>query len=177
MNDSTDSKKEKIRKEVKALRSNFSKNISEKKKLDALIVSKLLEMPSMQDATTVLVYESYKTEVDTSGLIEMLHDVGKTVAVPFVESMEPPVMTLRLKNDTRSHVKPEAIECAVIPGIAFDKRLNRIGFGKGFFDRLLRKMKCPKIALAYDFQIVQNVPASKHDEKVSYIITPTKIYE
>lgn len=170
-------RKEEIRARMVQLRADFAWSYIEKRKLDALIVSKLLEMPSMQDATTVLVYESYKTEVDTGGLIEILHDMGKTVAVPHIESMEPPVMTLRLKNDTRSHVGTEAIECAVIPGIAFDKRLNRIGFGKGFFDRLLRNMKCPKIALAYDFQIVQNVPASKHDEKVSYIITPTKIYE
>lgn len=177
MNDSTDSKKEGIRREMKALRSNFSKNISGKKKLDAFIVSKLLEMPALQDAVTVLVYESYKTEVDTSKLIGILHDTGKTVAVPFVESMDPPVMTLRLKNDTTSYVKPEAIECAVIPGLAFDSQLNRIGFGKGFFDRLMHEISCPKIALAYDFQIVQNVPVCKHDEKVNYIITPTKIYE
>lgn len=169
--------KEEIRARMMRLRADLARSYVEKRRLDAEIIAKLLEMPALQDAVTVLVYESYKTEVDTSRLIEMLHDTGKTVAVPFVESMDPPVMTLRLKNDTGSHIEPEAIECAVIPGIAFDRRLNRIGFGKGFFDRLLCNMKCPKIALAYDFQIVQNVPASKYDEKVSYIITPTKIYE
>lgn len=169
--------KEEIRARMKKLRADLAGSYVEKRRLDVEIIAKLLGMPALQDAVTVLVYESYKTEVDTSGLIEMLHDIGKTVAVPFVESMDPPVMTLRLKNDTTSYVKPEAIECAVIPGLAFDERLNRIGFGKGFFDRLMHEISCPKIGLAYDFQIVQNVPAFKYDEKVTHIITPTKIYE
>ena len=152
-----------------------------KRKLDTEIISRLLEMPPVQDAEVILVYESYKTEVDTHELIGIFHDLGKTVVVPHIESMNPPKMTLQVrssdKNIIRSYVGKDAIDCVIVPGLAFDAQLNRIGFGKGFFDILFHDMPCPKIGLAYDFQIVQNVPVDKHDEKLSYIITPTTIYE
>jgi len=177
MNTSIDTEKQHIREQIKKQRSELAADSTKKSELDALIAMRLLEMPEVQDAHTILIYESYRTEVNTSHLIGMFTDLGKTVVVPHVESMDPPEMTLRHKEDTRSHVDPSAIECAIIPGLAFDHKFNRLGFGKGFFDRLFKVMTCPKIALAYDFQIVQNVPANTYDEKVSHIITPTEIYE
>ena len=173
--------KEELRDRMKAARAELAEMPTKKAEQDMFIISRVLEMPEIQDAEVILVYESYKTEVDTSSLIGMLIDLGKTIVAPHIESMEPPKMSLQVKssdkNSIRSYVEPSAIDCAVIPGLAFDSKLNRVGFGKGFFDRLFKGMKCPKIALAYDFQIVQNVPEDKHDEKVSYIITPTKIIE
>ena len=168
--------KEKLRAEMKNVRTKHAQSAA-KKQGDILITTQVLELPAVQDAHTILIYESYPSEVSTKALIEMCQDLGKTVVAPHIESMDPPEMTLRLRDDTRSHVAPSAIECAIIPGLAFDKKLNRLGFGKGFFDRLFHEITCPKIALAYDFQIMHNVPAEKHDEKVSYIITPTTIYE
>lgn len=168
--------KKELREQMKAKRAELAKDPREKAALDTLIAARLLEMPEIQDADIILIYESYKTEVDTHELIGMLTDLGKTIVVPHIESMDPPKMQLVEKGNMRSQVEPDAIECAVIPGLGFDADLHRIGFGKGFFDRLFKEMRCPKIALAYDFQIVQNVPAEPHDEKVTHIITPTSIY-
>lgn len=172
--------KEKLREEMKAHRAELLRTSERKRKLDAEIISRLLEMPSVQDAEVILVYESYKDEVDTHELIGIFHDLGKTVVVPHIESMDPPKMSLQVKssdkNSIRSYVEPSAIECTITPGLAFDAKLNRVGFGKGFFDELFHIIKCPKIGLAYDFQIVQNVPVDNHDEKLTHIITPTTIY-
>ena len=72
-------------------------------------------------------------------------------------------------------IAPEKIDLIIVPGIAFDKQKNRIGYGDGFYDRLLKKTKCPTIALAYEFQIVHNIPGEKHDVKVDQIITEKRI--
>jgi 5-formyltetrahydrofolate cyclo-ligase len=63
------------------------------------------------------------------------------------------------------------VDLIITPGIAFDKKGHRIGYGKGYFDRLFKTSNAYKIALAYDFQIIENVPAEKHDKKVDMIIT------
>ncbi len=67
----------------------------------------------------------------------------------------------------------------LIPLVAFDKKLNRIGYGAGFYDRLIRFLKKRKniitIGLAFDFQEVHLIPVSKYDQKLDYIVTNRKI--
>ena len=63
------------------------------------------------------------------------------------------------------------------PGLAFDAKGNRLGKGGGFYDKFLnRAVNAVKIALAFDEQIVENVPIEPHDVKVDFILTPTKIF-
>jgi len=64
------------------------------------------------------------------------------------------------------------------PGVVFDRQLNRVGYGKGYYDRILvRKRKDAKvIAVAYEFQVLDEVPAEKHDIKMDMIITEENIY-
>lgn len=68
-----------------------------------------------------------------------------------------------------------SIACALIPGIAFDKTGHRIGFGGGHFDRLLKKIHATTIALAYEFQIIDKVPARGYDVAVDYIVTERRV--
>ena len=67
----------------------------------------------------------------------------------------------------------------LIPLVAFDKKLNRLGYGAGFYDRLIQYLKKRKniitIGLAFDFQEVYLIPVSKHDQKLDYIVTNKKI--
>ena len=69
----------------------------------------------------------------------------------------------------------EEIGVALIPGIAFDKTGHRIGFGGGYFDRLLKKLRCTTIGLAYEFQIIDNVPARHYDVPVDFIVTEKRL--
>lgn len=78
-----------------------------------------------------------------------------------------------IKEPTKFHkeIPRKKIDLVIVPGIAFDKKGHRIGFGKGYFDKLLKTLSARKIALAYDFQIIDNVPAEPHDRKVDMIVT------
>ena len=66
---------------------------------------------------------------------------------------------------------PKDIDLALIPGIAFDKDGHRVGHGKAYYDKLNKELKCKKISLAYNFQVLENIPVEKHDEKIDMIIT------
>ena len=67
-------------------------------------------------------------------------------------------------------ISTDKIDLIIVPGVTFDKDGNRLGHGKGYYDRILEKLKVPKIGLAFEFQIVDKVPSESHDEKLDYII-------
>ena len=73
-------------------------------------------------------------------------------------------------------MEPEKIDVVIVPGIAFDRNGHRIGFGCGYYDDFLKRARqAKKIALAYDFQIVDFIPAETHDVRVDVIVTPDGI--
>lgn len=71
---------------------------------------------------------------------------------------------------------PEEIGFAVVPGLAFDRDGGRLGRGKGYYDRLLPRLCCPKAGIAFDERIVDEVPLEKHDVKMDMVITPNNLY-
>jgi len=72
-------------------------------------------------------------------------------------------------------LKPENFEIIFVPGVAFDLKKGRIGYGGGFYDKILKKTKAFKIGVAFSFQIFENLPLEKHDQKVDIIITEKRI--
>ena len=68
-------------------------------------------------------------------------------------------------------VNPEDIELIVVPAVAYDRKGNRLGRGKGFYDRLLQTTKATKVGIGYEFQLVDEVPVEPHDVGVDIIIT------
>ena len=76
-----------------------------------------------------------------------------------------------------SQITPDVI---FVPMVGFDKNLNRLGYGKGYYDRTISKLRKLKkifvIGLAYDNQIVRNIPTEIHDEKMDIVLTDKKIY-
>ena len=70
---------------------------------------------------------------------------------------------------------PNKIDLIIVPGIGFDKRGNRLGHGKGYYDKLLRKLKTIKIGLAFELQIVDQIPTDENDVPVDLIITEERI--
>lgn len=71
-------------------------------------------------------------------------------------------------NDT---VSPESIELVIVPAVAYDRAGNRVGRGKGFYDRLLAETRASKIGVAYDFQLVDEIETDTHDVPVDFVIT------
>ncbi|MDE6810811.1 MAG: 5-formyltetrahydrofolate cyclo-ligase [Muribaculaceae bacterium] len=70
-------------------------------------------------------------------------------------------------------VDVEEIELIIVPAVAYDRRGNRLGRGKGFYDRLLSSARATKIGVGYEFQLVDDLPAESHDVPVDYVITQT----
>jgi len=159
----------------------------------AAIQSRLLELEEYRRTRTVHCYVSVKGEVDTRRLIERMLRSRKRVVVPIVD---PERRTLRhseiasldeltkgsfgllepAPEDIRS-VRLAEIDLVIVPGVAFDARGDRIGFGGGFYDHFLMEMHVPKIGLAYEFQILERVPVSPHDIKMDKIVTEYRVYD
>lgn len=82
-----------------------------------------------------------------------------------------------LEPDSKDpEIKPTNIELILVPGVAFDVLGNRLGFGKGYYDKFLKKTKCPLISPAYNFQVYKKIPTEIHDHKIDKIITEKKTY-
>lgn len=69
------------------------------------------------------------------------------------------------------------IDVILVPGLAFDRNGGRMGFGKGYYDRLLESSKAVKIGLCYDFQILEKIPTESHDVPMNFVITEKEILE
>lgn len=165
-------------------------SLKQKKQKDLRIWKKLLNFKLFRKAGKVLFYISKSSEVDTRKIIqESGFRLQKHIIAPKVAGRKLKLFEITCFKDVgkgafgilepKKHCKkinPQDIDLAIVPGIAFDKKGHRIGYGKGYFDRLLRKMKCKKIGLAYDFQIVDKIPKTAYDIPVDFIITDKKIY-
>jgi 5-formyltetrahydrofolate cyclo-ligase len=143
-------------------------------------------------ATRSLIYVSKATEVDTRGLIQQLLAMGRSVCVPWFDSVKKKYVPSELRDFVLDLMtgqfgivepKPEAvrpidgdrIDAALVPGLAFDETGNRLGRGMGYFDRILQDLRGVKIALAYDFQVVSEVPTEAHDAAVDFIVTEKRV--
>jgi 5-formyltetrahydrofolate cyclo-ligase len=129
-----------------------------KQSADSLIRNAVLRLPYIQDARTICSYTSFPSEVNTRYLNEELIKAGKTII------------------DPESAVGKQ-IDCFIVPGLAFDQQGNRLGRGRGFYDKLLNNVSVPKIALAYDIQIIAEVPVTKYDVPVTVVITEIEIIQ
>lgn len=72
-------------------------------------------------------------------------------------------------------VSPDEIELIVVPGVAFDRMGNRLGRGKGFYDRLLSTTKASTIGVGYDFQLLDELPTEEHDVPLDLVITQSSV--
>ncbi len=179
--------KQKIRSEL--LLKRLQQHPLKKRNKDEKIVKKLLAHKGFKKAKTILFYLPVKGEVDLSELIFKLklnkkfvlpRVSGKTTLnlykVKNLKDLEPGSYKILEPKKNLPKIKPAQIDVALIPGIAFAKDGHRIGYGKGFYDRLLKKLNCPKIGIAYEFQIVNNVAGEKHDTPVDMILTEKRAF-
>ena len=150
------------------------------------ILARLSKNVHLQQARTVLLYYSLPDEVNTHSLIEQLAKEGKRVLLPVVIDSEN--MVLRGYTDSQDlkegalHIMepigkefPEQaysqIDVAVIPGMSFDQQGNRLGRGKGYYDRFLEQVpSIYKIGMCFDFQKVELVPTKHRDIRMDEVI-------
>lgn len=185
--------KKKIRQEILLKRDAIPENI--KKGKDIAIRQLLIWLPEFTDAKTILFYASFRSEVDTMELIKISLSRGKQAVLPKVDKEKKILKLYEIKamselmqgymGISEPSVSKERltglddIGLVIIPGAAFDVSGNRLGYGAGFYDKLLAetKNKIPVIAPAYEEQIVENIPSEPHDVKVTKIVTDMRVIE
>lgn len=161
----------------------------------AQILDQLIHTPLLDNAKTVMIFMDFKDEVRTAGIIEHLWKTGKTPVVPRVNKkadrldlysihsfddlvrsaygiLEPP-------KDREPDIQPSDLDLILSPGVVFDVLGNRIGYGAGYYDKLLPHVRteCVVCGIAYDLQIVPNgqIPVEPHDIPLDYLITEHRI--
>lgn len=148
--------------------------------------------PLIQGKGAVIIYLSTQSEARTKGIINYLHKQKVKLYSPCVQKSRiiPSLLSkgCRLIRGAYGIYEPytrkkqaslSKIAAVIVPGIAFDMKGNRLGFGCGYFDRFLKKLpeKTVKVALAYSSQIVKTVPHTRRDVKMDYIITEKGVFE
>ena len=181
--------KEIIRKEFKAIRN----NIENKKEKSKLITEKLLNLSEVKVAKLIGIYMSFSSEVDTKDLIEQLLMLGKNIVIPRIyNNLEMGFYKISSINDLKNKnilgiLEPENnkenkaskddIDLMIIPGICFDLEKNRVGFGKGYYDRYLKNLNIKKIGICFDEQLLtgDTIATNKYDIKMDKIVTNKRI--
>ena len=142
-------------------------------------------MDEYKSAKTIGLYAGSDNEVMTAPLIARALGAGKKVAMPRVEDerlawrwitsmrdLDPGGFSILEPKPKLPKATVNDLDMIVLPGVAFDKRGNRIGYGLGFYDKALVGYQGVTVALAFDCQIVENIPSDEWDIPVGKILTP-----
>lgn len=184
------SEKQVLRKEISLLR----KKLDEREVIvkSNEIERQLFMLDEIKSAKTILFYVSFDNEVSTKELIKLAVMQDKRVAVPKVDKKYKELMLYELnsfENDLESGTwgilepKPsckivglDEIDTVIVPGIVFDKSGYRIGYGGGYYDRLLKKNGGKvSIGLAFELQIIDRIPHEKHDCQIKILVTEKQL--
>ena len=147
---------------------------------------KLFRTQVFKKAKIVMFYIAFRGEVNTQKMIKEAQNLGKIIAVPVCTAkrvfLKPCVFKLKAKlrkgpygvcePATKKSIKLKDLDLVIVPGLAFDQKGNRLGRGKGCYDRFLGKLssRVETIGLAFDFQILPNIPTNEADVKVRRVV-------
>ena len=181
--------KAQLRAEMKARRAELS--ATEHAQQAAQAAHALCTLPQWQAARVVCLYASFKHELGTQDLLQRALDEGKSLVLP--RARPDGTLSLHQVTDLRalasSHLgilEPAAdapvclvatVDLFLVPGLAFDAEGHRLGYGAGFYDRLLTQARPNAFTIGYGFafQVCPEVPTEAHDQRLQAILTPTGV--
>lgn len=155
----------------------------------SLICKKVLNHPFFLESDTIYCYVDYRNEVGTRDIIESAWKQGKRVAIPKIHGEQMLFGYLSDWSDLTEGYKgilEPLVFCmaeaenplVIMPGAAFDRQRNRIGYGKGYYDRFLEQYaQCKTLGLAFECQLVEQIPADPFDICPQVLITEEHIYD
>lgn len=178
-------RKSALRREMLARRRAFSP--TERRALDAVIRERAMQLPVLQRARTVMLYASTADEIDLFPLTTALLEKGRRAAFPeitgkgMMEARElfssdmliEGAFGILTPDPARSvQIPPDEIDLIIVPGAAFSADGSRLGLGGGYYDRYLpRAERACRLVLAYDVQVVSEIPTGTQDARVDCILT------
>jgi 5-formyltetrahydrofolate cyclo-ligase len=148
------------------------------------VVERFLALPEVGRARTIMLFSSFGSEVPTGSLIGRLHERGVVVALPRIDGAALVPVTYAPGDPTTTTsfgaeepvagapLDPSSIDVVGVPGVAFDRRGRRIGYGGGYYDRFLRGLPAFTVGLVFGLQVVDaDLPAGRFDLPVDAIVT------
>jgi 5-formyltetrahydrofolate cyclo-ligase len=146
--------------------------------------------PQVHSAHTILFYAPLPDELDVWPLLEKLLKTPTICALPAFDEATQFYSARRIKNLETDiftgkfgvseplmeleEIPLNKFDLILVPGVAFDLSGNRLGRGKGFYDRILAEASGIKCGIGYDFQLLETIPTENHDAKVDFIFTPER---
>jgi 5-formyltetrahydrofolate cyclo-ligase len=163
----------------------------ERSRLVRAVEDRLFALPELAGAGTVLLFYAFGSEVGTAGMAERAVRGGKRLLLPYLEggAMEAgevlpgdrlaPTDYGPKEPSRRVAVDPREVGVVVTPGLAFDRAGRRLGYGKGFYDRYLRRLRSEtaRVGVGFSIQVVDEVPADPSDERVHLVVTDTEVID
>ena len=166
-------------------------------RLSRRIFERFSALPEYAEARTLMVYLDVRSEVHTRGFVPTAWADGKRVVVPYCENGEIELFPLRdfdelapgkmgvlepmpgLRRRPDRKVDPTELDLIVVPGLAFDRRGGRLGYGKGYYDRFLHQIRDDvlKLAVCFECQLFPEVPVLGHDVRMDRMITENAVYQ
>jgi len=176
-----------LRRRIKDWRDGLSS--TEREAMSDQVAGRVFGLDAYRGAACVLAYAAFGSEVATEAITARLLSEGKCLALPRVSDEG---LTLHRIDDLKADlvegvwgipepdpacpvVAPEEVDLFLLPGLAFDVGGNRLGYGRGYFDRVLARAPGEKVALAFDGQVVDQVPVGPGDTPVNAVVTPTRV--
>lgn len=176
--------KKSLRLKTRKIREKLS--IENKKTLSEVIIKNFLELEELKKAKTIMSYMDIKNEVETRELNKKLKALGKTVLLPSIKGLG-----IKVYEDIGEYNKSKLgvlepfekeyegnVDIILVPGIVFNLKGDRIGFGKGYYDRFLSKdiyKNSLRVSIIYNFQLVDDFSGEKFDEKIDILINENNI--
>jgi len=180
-----DEEKKRIRFDLKHIKEDLSDE--EKEIAAAAVFGKLESLSEFKSAKTIVIYWSAPDELPTQTFIKKWKD-EKLIILPSIKGRK-----LRLKRYSSDvnmvqralgiwepdlkEIFDGKVDLVIVPGVAFDSKKNRLGRGKGYYDRFFRKQKTLKIGVGFDFQLINSVPLNTWDKRLDLILTPSNTIE
>ena len=188
--DRTVSSKKDLRSKLRARRQSFGDDAISAK--SAAAQKCLIESPEFSNAKVVAIYKASFGEVETDVIFKAGCENGKSMLYPKTFVKEKKLRFAKITNFDRlvsgvwgiqeppenSEWFPiENADLLILPGVAFDRRGGRLGMGGGFYDRMLSTLtkKIIRMGLAYDFQLVDEVPLDANDQRVNCLVTESGV--
>ena len=152
-----------------------------------MVFNSIKSMPVWNQAQHILCYWSLPDELPTHDMVNQWLAAGKNIYLPRVKGDDLEIVPYHgpqsLDDNNKFHigepvgddVDPSCLELIIVPAVALDVKRNRLGRGKGFYDRLLSVATCPTIGVVCDFQLVETVPVEPHDRPLDCIVTSDTI--
>lgn len=176
-----DEEKKAIRKQIREKKKEYS--LEEKKRKSDLIFNQIEKLVAFKKAEIIMAYWSMDDEVFTHRFIQKYQN-DKKIILPVVEGDNlilkefTGLTNMKIsksfgigESEGKLFDQSDKIDVIIVPGVAFDKSLNRLGRGKAYYDKLLKNTQALKIGVCFDFQKLDTVPVNEYDVQMDLIIT------